>query len=66
MLEDPQPKLCFFAPSLLKIRARHFVACIHTTISNKKQRTQHFSLSLLTFLDHMYLCVLEQMTKLRT
>ena len=42
-----------------------FFACIHTTISNKKYRTQYFSLSLLKFLDHIYLCVLEKMTTLR-
>ena len=55
------------APSFLNIREGRslFFACIHTTISKKKQRTQYFSLSLLRFLDHMYLCVLENMTTLR-
>ena len=56
-----------FAPSLLKIRARRFVHCLysHNHFERKIKNAQYFSFSLLRFLDHMYLCVLEKMTTLR-
>ena len=60
MLEDPQPKQCFLYAKYAQNKSKTLCSLLVFTQlfrTRNKEQWQYFSLSSLTFLDHMYLYV---------
>ena len=61
-----QPKQCFVCAKFSQNKGKTLCSLLLITqLFQQEIKMQYFSLSLLRFLDHMYLCVLKKMTTLR-
>ena len=67
MLEGPQSKQCFVCVKLAQNKGKALSSLLVFTQlfrTRNKLKNEYFSFSLLTFLDHKHVCVLEKMTTL--
>ena len=66
MLEDPQPKQCCVCTKFAQNKGKTLCSLlVFTQLFRTRNKERSFSLSLLRFLNHIYLCILEKMTMLR-